>query len=139
MPTLLELEARFMKHTVGLADEGHGRKLPDGSTQWGGFEVDTFVRVESLAEAQGIWFDCPLCWAEWKKGAARGPHGILIWFEGRGVPEHLGLNSSGKAVRWQVGGTGLGDLQLRPSILLQGGCNWHGFVGVEGRKPGEAW
>jgi hypothetical protein len=128
---LTDLEPSFERHAIGLADKGHGRKLPDGTTQWGGFDVDTFIQVETLAEAQGIWFDCPKCYAAWKTGTDPtlvGVHGILIWFSDRGVPDRLGVNSEGRAVRWNVSGTDFSNLTLTPSILLLGGCNWHGWV-----------
>lgn len=127
----------FRRHTVEKAGEHHGSKLPDGSTQWGGFDVDCLARVETLAEAQGIWFNCPIHHAQGKLC------GIVIWFEGRGVPDHMGFDSTGKKVRWTVvGGTGLHDLQLSPSILTNFGIDenkqpviWHGFVGINGAHP----
>ncbi len=128
MPRLMELDPSWRRHEVGTASPNHGQKLPDGSIQWGGFEVDWLQRVDLFSEAQGIWFDCPLCWAAWKAGGKYGAHGVLVWFAGRGVPERLGKNSSGQTVRWNASGTGFEDLTLTPSILLPGGCNWHGFV-----------
>ena len=140
MPSLLELDARFMQYEVTIADQCHGRKLPDGTTQWGGFEVDTFIKVDTLTDAHGLWFDCPKCYTAWKAGSEHGPHAVLVWFEGSPVPDHIGKNKDGKTVRWKVaGGTGLSDLILTPSIQLQGGgCEWHGFVGSGGVPPGYA-
>lgn len=134
MNTLRELEAHFIKHVVGIATEHHGKTLPDGTTQWGGFEIDEFHRVDTLEEAQGIWFDCPLCFTA--NNGPVGTHGVQIWFEGRNVPERLGFDGEGKKVRWNVSGSSLDDLVLTPSILLKSGCNWHGFVGSSGIPPG---
>lgn len=137
MPTLQELSARFVKHYVDLADKYHGRKRPDGTTQWGGFLVDVIDHVDTLAEADGIWFDCPLCYA--KQGEHRGVHGILIWFAGRAAPDRLGKNKAGATVRWNIAaGTGINDLSLMPSIQVVYGCMWHGFVGSNGVPPGHA-
>lgn len=121
-----------------MADECHGRIQPDGTTQWGGFDVDCIGRVEHLAEAHGLWFDCPLCYA--KSADHVGVHGVLVWFAGKPVPDRIGKNKAGQTVRWNIaGGTGLLDLSLTPSIQLQsGGCNWHGFVGSGGVPPGSA-
>jgi hypothetical protein len=127
----------FKQHTVQPAGPEVGRKMPDGTMQWGGFDQDCLHSVATLAEAHGLWFDCPLCWA--KNGGPVGTHGVLVWFAGKPVPDRLGQNSAGVTVRWNVvGGTGLSDLQLAPSILLQGGCGWHGFVGSSGVPPGFA-
>ena len=107
--------------------------------QWGGFEVDTIVTVQTLAEAHGIWFDCPLCFA--KNGGPIGTHCVLIWFAGKPVPDRLCKNKDGQIVRWTIaGGTGLSDLVITPSNALQSesGCKWHGFIGSSGVPPGHA-
>ena len=86
-------------------------------------------RVKSLAEAQGISFLCPKCFVQ-NRGSV-GTHWCEVTFEGRGVHPEQGVhNTEGKPVRWQVQGTGLQDLTTTPSILLQGGCNWHGYIRV---------
>lgn len=138
MPSLRELEARFIRYEKGIAEPGHGRALPDGTTQWGGFEVNVQKEVELLSEAQGIVFLCPLCFKN--KGGPIGTHSIGITFEGRGVPNSIGSQGiNGKPTRWNViGGTGIDNLQLSPSILLTGGCGWHGFIGSSGVPAGHA-
>ena len=78
--------------------------------------------VATLAEAQGVIFDCPKC----------RTHSIMVGFRDRGVPAHLGTrDSQGKQTLWQVsGGTGLHDLTLTPSIDCtpsNPNC-WHGFI-----------
>ena len=128
-----QLDAHFLKWAVAIADENHGRILPDGTMQWGGFEVDTFQCVDKLSDADGIYFECPKC------HGTHTSHGIHVYFKGKNVPERLGKNSKGETVRWSAEGTGLHDLVLRPSILLEGpGCEWHGFVGCNGIPPGYA-
>lgn len=133
--TLKELDAHLLKHVVEIADKNHGRNLPDGTVQWGGFEVDSFKYVDDLNEAGGITFLCPKCFP------TEAQHSIHLYFEGRGVPDRLGKNKDGQTVRWTIaGGSSLDDLQLTPSILLQfeQGCQWHGFIGVNGIPPGHA-
>lgn len=92
----------------------------------------TIEQVKRLADAQGVWFLCPKCWRA--NGGPVGTHGVLCWFQGRGVP-------AGEAPgpgRWNARGTSLDDLTLEAgssSILLRGGCAWHGFV-RDGRAIG---
>jgi hypothetical protein len=82
------------------------------------------IRVETLAEAQGIRFLCPTCYA--KNSGPVGTHGIDVAFHGRGVLDHQGShNSKGEPSRWHVSGDGLENLTMTPSI--DGGC-WHGHV-----------
>lgn len=97
-----------------------------------------FETVDSLADADMIMFLCPLCFA--KNGGSVGTHSVMVTFANRDVPDEAGSrDSSGKPSRWSiVGGTGLDDLQLAPSILLGGECRWHGFVGTSGIPPGHA-
>lgn len=147
MPTLRELDAHFIRYEERLE---RGKFVKPGIDPLKGNWIDDdfeerdhlaqyLVRVETLAEAQGIWFDCPLCYAA-KGNTGVGVHGVSVSFAERGVPDHQGShNSEGKPVRWQVaGGTGLDDLQLSPSILLIGGCAWHGFIGHSGVSAGHA-
>jgi hypothetical protein len=93
---LLDLEPQFLRR----ADSGH--------------RLD---HVDELAEAQGIWFDCP----------AGDGHKVLVWFVDRGVPPE-----AAPTYRWRVSGTGYLDLTISPSINLDVpgavGCRWHGFV-----------
>ncbi len=132
MYTLRQLEAELIIYTKGIADEYHGRPRADGTMQWGGFEIDTQKIVQNLSEAQGINFLCPMCFA--KNGGSLGTHSVSISFADRGVKDEQGShNKEGRPVRWNIiGGTGLDDLQLSPSILLEVGCGWHGFIGHSG-------
>ncbi len=83
----------------------------------------TYDRVDTLAEAQGVLFECPKCFKD--NGGPVGTHMVLCWFRGRGVPD----TEKPKPGRWAVSGTGLADLTLHPSVHLIGaGCGWHGWV-----------
>lgn len=77
-----------------------------------------FRFVESLGEADGIEFMCPKCFPG---------HIVICWFVGK-VPDDLHPIPG----RWIPGGTGLDDLTFvgpaAASVLLLGGCQWHGFV-----------
>lgn len=107
---LAQLEPRFIRH-----------ERRDGKT---------FHRfVESIAEAQGIIFLCPKCFA--KNGGPVGTHSVICWSRSRGVPDDV---SPGPG-RWALQGSGFEDLTLGAdppnrarSVLLTGGCAWHGFV-----------
>jgi hypothetical protein len=85
------------------------------------------IDVATLAEADGLSFLCPKCFAE-NRGPV-GTHTVICWFEGK-VPDDA-VPGPG---RWNPVGTGLDDLSFvpgkrSPSVLLTGdGCAWHGFV-----------
>ncbi|HXI82096.1 MAG TPA: hypothetical protein VNM34_14915 [Verrucomicrobiae bacterium] len=108
MPTLRELDARFLK----LLD-------PAGeSWRWEGVE---------LADSDGVLFLCPKCFAE--NAGPVGTHSIVCWW--RHVPQSVYPVPG----RWKPQGTGLDDLTFAPgvpalpvSVLLKSGCGWHGFV-----------
>lgn len=138
MPTLAELDAHFVRYAKGTAGKGHGRPLPGGGIKWGGFEVNVIRRVKNFADAQGVWFLCPLCFA--KNGGAVGTHSCEVTFEGRGAKDDEGSHgTNGQPTRWTASGTGLHDLVCTPSILLTPpGCAWHGFIGSSGVPPGHA-
>ena len=123
MPSLRELEAYFT------------RSAPNGGYQ----------HVDTLAEADGIWFLCPACFAK-NKGPV-GTHTIMVGFVGRCPPGSYTQDGNGNDTRWTVSGTGLDDLQLLPSINLDvfpqrpklpNECTWHGFAGAGGALPGHA-
>jgi hypothetical protein len=84
----------------------------------------SFSYVETMGEADGVLFLCPVCFA--KNSGPVGTHSVICWFSGKGVPpeEHPGPG------RWEASGTGYADLTLAPSVHLsgEGGCGWHGFV-----------
>lgn len=84
--------------------------------------------VDTIAEAQGILFLCPKCFVA--NGGSGGTHAVICWSSSRGV----GPDVDPKPGRWVLSGTGYGDLTLdgepgkSRSVLLTGGCQWHGFV-----------
>lgn len=105
---LLELEPQFMRYED--RDDSHYT-----------------IPVNSLSEAQGIWFLCPKCFVQ-NKGNI-GTHMVDVTFAGRGALDSQGSHGNdGKPTRWVVSGTDFSNLTLQPSVLLEGGCAWHGFV-----------
>ena len=90
-------------------------------------EVNLRVYVDRLEDAQGVQFLCPVCFRD--NGGPVGTHMVEVTFAGRGVADEDGMhNDKGAPVRWQVTGSGFADLTTKPSVLLLGGCNWHGFI-----------
>lgn len=104
---LRELEAQFVRREV----DGDG--------------TERYVHVATVAEADGVYFICPCCIA--KLGSKIGAHSVLCWFVGK-VPDDV----DPKPGRWNPSGTTIDDLTFvgpgAASVLLQGGCGWHGFV-----------
>lgn len=89
--------------------------------------VEIRTEAATIQEAHGVQFLCPLCF-EANKGEV-GTHLVEVTFADRNVPNHLGThNKDGKAVRWGVSGTSFDTMTTTPSILVQGGCNWHGYI-----------
>lgn len=84
-----------------------------------------FQHVDTLAEADGICFLCPKCFAA--NGWLRlGVHSVICWSPS--VPQ----TTHPAPGRWNMLGTGYADLTLRAgssSILLTGdGCKAHFFI-----------
>lgn len=94
------------------------------------------IPVDSINNAHCIHFLCPKCFAA--AGNNIGVHFIEVTFSGRGVPDEQGThNKAGKPTRWDVVKSGLGspvmstgldDLTLVPSILIEDCCGWHGYI-----------
>jgi hypothetical protein len=85
------------------------------------------IPVNSLSEAQGMWFLCPACFKA--NNGSVGTHSIDVTFSGRGALDSQGSHGkTDKPTRWNVSGSGFDDLTLAPSILIEGGCKWHGFI-----------
>jgi hypothetical protein len=130
---LTELEPRFVRYfdrveprdfAVGDQSTWHARGCPSERRV---VTVHYCKWVETLAEAQGIEFLCPVCFA--KNRGAIGTHLCEVSFDGRGVKPGQGSHTEkGLPSRWTVSGTGLADLTLMPSIKLSGGCAWHGYI-----------
>jgi hypothetical protein len=116
---------RFVKAEV-LAAKPSGPYTDDDIEERTG-PAEYLVDVEDLAAADGVWFLCPQCYGQ-NSGRA-GTHAVICWFVGK-VPDDV----DPKPGRWTPTGTGLSDLTFVPSagrsqsVLLTGGCGWHGFV-----------
>lgn len=131
---LRDLEAYFTKYQERAVPND---QFVDGVLHPDGIER-SYLHVETLAEADGLWYLCPLCFKA--NGGPVGTHSMKTGFRGLCPPGSYGKNKDGVEVRWDVlpASTGIDDLQLSPSIQIQGGCNWHGFIGSNGVPPGEA-
>lgn len=108
---LAQLEPQFIQNAVRSEGDGEHRYC---------------VPVETLGEAHGIRFLCPKCFHE--NGGSVGTHSVICWFEGR-VSDDVEPGPG----RWNPAGGGYGDLSFVPgrkshSVLLIGGCAWHGFI-----------
>jgi hypothetical protein len=112
---LTELEPRFVRYKPGV-------------TVWAVPDPQTGQLIPlTFAEAQGVEFLCPLCFT--KNSGPVGTHICDVTFADRNVPDALGShNTEGKSVRWTVSGDSFQNLTTTPSILLEGGCGWHGFI-----------
>ena len=105
-----------------------GRVSPDGRSYYSaGFMKEG--PAMPFADAQGLILWCPCGYGNraYPIDGAR-PHGLLVPFRDRGVPDGFGpLSRDGKTrPRWRiVGGDSLETLTLEPSI--DAGC-WHGHI-----------
>ena len=82
-----------------------------------------FQHVDSIEEADGIFFLCPKCFVA--NGGMIGTHGVMCW------RPHVPQDTSPKPGRWEFSGTGYADLTLvagSSSVLLTSGCRAHFFV-----------
>lgn len=130
---LIELEPQFIRYRtsreerdfiVGDHATWRARGCPSEKRV-----VDVEYRVDcwDFRAAEGIQFLCPKCFVA-NKGSV-GTHWCEVTFAGRGaLPRHGSHNKAGQPTRWTVSGAGYNDLTLTPSILLEGGCGWHGHV-----------
>ena len=81
---------------------------------------DKFERVDSIHDAQGVLFRCPVCEGEGKRG-----HHVICW--NPSVPQDVPPRPG----RWSLVGTGVGDLSLvagSSSIQLETGCAAHFWI-----------
>lgn len=105
MTRLAELDALLVRHHSG--------------------PPETYEPVDALADADGLMLLCPKCFAT--NGGPVGTHSVLCWFVGR-VPDDV----DPKPGRWRPAGAGIDDLTFigpgAASVLLTGGCGWHGYV-----------
>jgi hypothetical protein len=82
-----------------------------------------FRHVETIGEADGLWFLCPKCFLA--NGGAKGTHGVICWSPS--VPQ----DTSPTPGRWNLVGSSFDNLSLvagSSSVQLNGGCSWHGYV-----------
>lgn len=96
-------------------------RLADLEPEFLRHEGRTLIGVP-FEQAQSIWFECPAC---------RGPRGhhVLVSFADRGLANDQGSqNRESQPSRWQVSGTSIDDLTLRPSIDCTPNCPWHGYI-----------
>lgn len=132
-----DLEARFLRHEVrietrsfikaeAIAVKPNGPYTDDDVEERTG-PAEYIPIVDTLAEADGVWFLCPKCFAG--NGGPVGTHAVICWFVGK-----VADDVDPKPGRWTPTGTGLHDLTFVPSegrshsVLLTGGCRWHGFL-----------
>ena len=103
----------------------------------------TDERLFTFDEAQGLFLWCPCGFGNLDKdgrekypldlslGFGR-PHGVLVPFACRGLPENHGpFGRDGKTKpRWNVVGTSLADISCSPSIAVGPADKecWHGFI-----------
>ena len=119
---LVDLDPQFMRRELKQVDPTvfvDGVLHPSGTAEY-------WPKVDRLEDAHGIRFLCPKCFEA--NGGAVGTHSVICWFEDR-VPDDVQLGPG----RWKPTGTGFEDLSFVPgkrsnSVLLIGGCAWHGFV-----------
>lgn len=132
-----DLEARFLRHEVRVEIRRFVKpeaiaKRPSGPYADADVEermgpVEYLPEVDTLAEADGVMFLCPKCFAD--NGGPVGTHAVICWFVGK-VTDDV----DPKPGRWTPTGTDLSDLSFVPSagrshsVLLTGGCRWHGFL-----------
>lgn len=83
---------------------------------------------DKIDGAQGLVLWCPCAY-----GNDQRAHGLLIPFANpRNAPPcppgHGPVARDGTHPRWQMTGTGLGDLTLSPSVDVGDDHCWHGFI-----------
>lgn len=99
---LSELEPKFV------------RMVEAGTRSW-------FETVQTLAGAHGVKHLCPVCFL--KNDGPQGTHSII-------TPNRNAPPAWATAGGWDMGGTGLEDLTVDPSIqvLGEGSCKAHFFI-----------
>lgn len=122
----LRVEARRFVKPEAIAERPNGPYTDEDAYERTA-SVEYISIVEALVEADGVMFLCPKCFAE--NAGPVGTHTVICWFVGK-VPDDV----DPKPGRWTPTGEGLSDLTFVPSagrsqsVLLTGGCGWHGFV-----------
>lgn len=126
-PHFVRYDVRIEEYSVIVGDHATWRERGCPS------KIVTGPRVyhcheDSFEKAHGITFLCPKCFRD--NDGAIGTHCVNIAFDGRAIPDEEGISllSNGTQVRWNASGSSLDDLSTTPSILLIGGCAWHGYI-----------
>jgi hypothetical protein len=98
----------------------------------------TYRTDVGIAEAQGVMFQCPKCAIGKPTGGnqhrrfVRGAHYVICWFRNPRNAQPVPDSADPKPGRWYFTGTSIDDLTFTGpgamSVLLTGGCGWHGFV-----------
>ena len=96
---LIDLKPQFVRFGDLVTENMHKREI-----------------VETLAEAQGIRFECPN-----NNGQRPSGYALCLPFRGRGAP-----SDENGGTQWDVSGTGMHDLTLSPSVHAVG--VWHGWI-----------
>lgn len=118
----------------------------------GQWHAKSYRHLGTIDGAQGLLFQCPKCAVGCEygeepdpitggiRGFHRGAHHILCWFRNPRNAEPVPDDADPKPGRWWVAGETIedisfvaGDPPMANSVLLIGGCDWHGFV-----KDGDA-
>ena len=106
-----------------------------------------YRELPSIEGAQGLLFQCPKC-AEGKEygeerdeitgetiGFHRGAHHIICWFRNPRNAPRVPDDIDPKPGRWWTVGDSIdtltfdhGEPPIAKSVLLVGGCGWHGFI-----------
>lgn len=114
------LDAEFVGQVTGTPGQASG--------------VSCMRQGAQIEGAQGLWFQCPVCAVGKEPGEedgrrfVRGAHYVLCWFSNPRNAPPLDATWWPTIARWTMSGSSLDDLTLQPSILLKGGCNWHGYL-----------
>lgn len=90
--------------------------------------------VDTVAEADVLYFQCPKCAEGLPRGTeggrrfAEGAHYISVPFAAHDGRSAMPQSDGHQRPRWGVTGSTLEDVSTTPSILVIGGCTWHGYV-----------
>lgn len=114
-----ELEPSFLKLVVKV--ETWKTRSEDGVEGEATGDRHYYHKVETVEEADGVGFLCPLCFKN--NGGNVGTHLVMCWRPK--MPLDIGLTGPG---RWELVGSNFDNLSLvagSSSVQLQGGCNAH--------------
>lgn len=122
-PRFIRYESRIKTYEVVIGDPSKWQPGDPTRQVTGPREYKIFV--PTLLKAQGIVFLCPKCFVP--QGV--GTHLVEVSFAQRGLVDEVGThNNKGQPVRWEVSGNDYTDLTTTPSVLIEGGCAWHGYI-----------